>query len=557
MQLRAFVALSVALAASASPSYYRRASDAFSLQNGADALQLNQQYETLSADSPCTADACVGGQLAKCTNGKFDLQPCGEGLICAAVPLVGSPGTNVTCTTAADRDALISATGADLQAFKLKLGGGKARRPPPPKKVPPPPPAKSTKAAVPPKSTAVRSTTSVKSTSSAAVSSSTIAASQSTVVSSASTSLASVVSTSTTAAAQSTTAASASTGLSASGISSGVATSASTLSSAVVTTTSTSVAVSTSVASSSSTSVALSTTSSAADSTASTAADSTTTSAAGSTTEDLTSTAASTSTSAAVSNSTSVVTSTSVATSTSIKTSTTVTTTSSAATSTSTATTNSTDPQNSLTLLQSVIATGFANDGQDQPTAGQVPSLTSTNNFINFCATVPSLPITNGKQIQAGSCNPAPLGILASAANMPSAKFLQPPNFGTVPANANFTVQLAVAHLETGHFTNAAENYFAAPQVVNAQGDVQGHSHVVIEQLTDLAQATPTDPTKFAFFKGLNDVAQDGVLSVVVPGLPAGVYRMASINSAANHQPALVAVAQHGALDDMIYFTVQ
>ena len=100
--------------------------------------------------------------------------------------------------------------------------------------------------------------------------------------------------------------------------------------------------------------------------------------------------------------------------------------------------------------------------------------------------------------------------------------------------------------------SNAAENFFAAPQVVNAQGDVQGHSHVVIEQLTDLEQATPTDPTKFAFFKGLNDVAQGGVLSVVVPGLPAGVYRMASINSAANHQPALVAVAQHGALDDMI-----
>ena len=187
-----------------------------------------------------------------------------------------------------------------------------------------------------------------------------------------------------------------------------------------------------------------------------------------------------------------------------------------------------------------------------RPTAGQVPSLTSPNNFINFCATVPNLPITNGKQIQAGSCNPAPMGILASTANMPSAKFLQPANFGTVPALANFTVQLAVAHLETGHFANAAENFFAAPQVVNAQGDVQGHSHVVIEQLTDLEQATPTDPTKFAFFKGLNDVAQGGVLSVVVPGLPAGVYRMASINSAANHQPALVAVAQHGALDDMI-----
>ncbi|OSD03725.1 hypothetical protein PYCCODRAFT_1444308 [Trametes coccinea BRFM310] len=215
------------------------------------------------------------------------------------------------------------------------------------------------------------------------------------------------------------------------------------------------------------------------------------------------------------------------------------------------------DPQTSLTLVQSVIATGFANDGQDQPTAGQVPSLTSTNNFINFCATVPNLPITNGQQIKTGSCNPAPMGVIAATTNMPSSKFVNPKNGATIPANTNFTVQMAIQHLETGHFTNANENYFAAPQVVNAQGDIQGHSHVVIEALTSLDQTTPTDPNKFAFFKGLNDVAQNGVLSVTVDGgLPAGFYRIASINSAANHQPALVAIAQHGSLDDMVYFTV-
>ncbi|KAJ3009572.1 hypothetical protein NUW54_g2739 [Trametes sanguinea] len=61
----------------------------------------------------------------------------------------------------------------------------------------------------------------------------------------------------------------------------------------------------------------------------------------------------------------------------------------------------------------------------------------------------------------------------------------------------------------------------------------------------------------FAFFKGLNDPAKNGILSVeVAGGLPKGTYRLASINTAANHQPALVAIAQHGALDDMVYFTV-
>ena len=205
-----------------------------------------------------------------------------------------------------------------------------------------------------------------------------------------------------------------------------------------------------------------------------------------------------------------------------------------------------------------MIATGFANDGQDQPTAGQVASLTSTNNFINFCATVANLPITNGKQITTGSCNPAPMGVIAASSNMPSSKFVFPKNGQTIAANQDFTIQMAVAHLNTGFFTNPNENYFAAPQTVDSAGDINGHSHVVVEQLTALDQTTPTNPAKFAFFKGLNDKAQNGVLSVAVAGgLPAGVYRLASINSAANHQPALVAIAQHGSLDDMVYVSAE
>lgn len=184
--------------------------------------------------------------------------------------------------------------------------------------------------------------------------------------------------------------------------------------------------------------------------------------------------------------------------------------------------------------------------------AGQVPSQTSSNNFINFCATVPNLPITDGKQVIGGSCNPAPMGVIAAKTNMPAAKFVKPANLDTIPANTNFTVSLAINHLETGHFVNAATNYFAAPQVVNAAGDIQGHSHIVIEHLTDIKQTTPADPVNFAYFKGLNEPAVNGVLSVTVAGLPAGAYRLASINTAANHQPALVAVAQHGSLDDMI-----
>ena len=73
-----------------------------------------------------------------------------------------------------------------------------------------------------------------------------------------------------------------------------------------------------------------------------------------------------------------------------------------------------------------------------------------------------------------------------------------------------------------------------------------------------MGQTTPLDNTKPTFFQGVNTPADSkGNLNVdVTAGLPAGVYRLGSINAAANHQPVLVAEAQHGLLDDVVYFTV-
>lgn len=62
------------------------------------------------------------------------------------------------------------------------------------------------------------------------------------------------------------------------------------------------------------------------------------------------------------------------------------------------------------------------------------------------------------------------------------------------------------------------------------------------------------DAATFAFFKGVNTAAVNGQLTAdVTAGLPAGNYRLASINTDANHAPAVAAVAQHGFLDDMVY----
>jgi len=219
----------------------------------------------------------------------------------------------------------------------------------------------------------------------------------------------------------------------------------------------------------------------------------------------------------------------------------------------------SADLQTSLQLDPSVIASGFADDGQNPPVAGQSASLTSTNNYINFCAlTLATTPLTNGEQITTGSCNPAPIGLIPSVQNMPSAKFVNPPNGATIPANKDFSAQLAVANFQTGVFTNAQKTYFAAPQQLNAQGQIIGHTHIVIEKLSSLTQTTPTNPTTFTFFKGVDAPATNGIASAdVTAGVPAGAYRICSINSSSNHQPVIVPIAQHGTLDDCSYFTAQ
>ena len=122
--------------------------------------------------------------------------------------------------------------------------------------------------------------------------------------------------------------------------------------------------------------------------------------------------------------------------------------------------------------------------------------MTSTNNYIDFCL---DKTITNGQQIQAGSCNPVPMGDIPSVDNMPSCKFVNPPNGGQVTANKVFTVKLAVQNLKTGQFTNPNKNYFAAPQQLEG-GIIKGHSHVTIQKLGQ-DQTSPLNSKSFDFFK--------------------------------------------------------
>ncbi|KAJ7140563.1 hypothetical protein C8R43DRAFT_589829 [Mycena crocata] len=237
------------------------------------------------------------------------------------------------------------------------------------------------------------------------------------------------------------------------------------------------------------------------------------------------------------------------------------------------------DLRKSLVLDSTAIQTGYLSDGQDPPVAGERPSLTSSNNFINFCA---NLPLTNGRQVTTGSCNSAPMGMIPSTFKMPSAKFLLPKNLDTVPFNQTFTIELALNNLDVrgvllsplkftspeyscpystyssptqaGFFTNADKSYFSAPQQLNPSGTILGHTHVVIEAIDSLTTTILTDPSAFFFFKGINTPLVDGKVSTeVTGGCPPGFYRLCSQNAAMNHQPVVVPIAQHGSLDDCIY----
>jgi len=215
---------------------------------------------------------------------------------------------------------------------------------------------------------------------------------------------------------------------------------------------------------------------------------------------------------------------------------------------------NGGDPQTSFTLDPSVVNTGSTQTGQQNPTAGQSDSLTSTNNFINSCI---GKTITDGLQVKTGSCNPIPMGDIPSVTNMPACAFQSPQNGEDIAAGQTFTISLGTQGMQTGDFTNAATTYFAAPQQLNNAGQIIGHNHITVQAIKSLTDTSISNPQEFAFFKGLNAPAQNGVLTAdVTGGLAPGFYKCCSITTSANHVPVSGPVAQHGSFDDCIRFSV-
>ena len=151
------------------------------------------------------------------------------------------------------------------------------------------------------------------------------------------------------------------------------------------------------------------------------------------------------------------------------------------------------------------------------------------------------------------------MGKIPAVNKMVSAVILNPKNGDDLTPLTSFNIQVNVANMQLGSFTNATSTYYAAPQDVNGAGIIIGHTHVTVQDTGNTLNPTqPLDATQFAFFKGINDAGNGkGLLSTAVAGgLPAGCYRVCTMTSASNHQPVLMPVAQRGSQEDCRYFSV-
>jgi hypothetical protein len=150
------------------------------------------------------------------------------------------------------------------------------------------------------------------------------------------------------------------------------------------------------------------------------------------------------------------------------------------------------------------------------------------------------------------------MGRIPATTNMISSIITYPQPGDRLTPNTTFTVTIKTRHLRAGYLVNPTTNYYTAPQDLDENGDVIGHSHISIQNIGSLRSLEVPDPAVFAYFKGIDDAGdgKGGLATEVTGGLPAGVYRVCTMISARNHQPVAMPVANRGAQDDCTKFEV-
>ena len=137
------------------------------------------------------------------------------------------------------------------------------------------------------------------------------------------------------------------------------------------------------------------------------------------------------------------------------------------------------------------------------------------------------------------------MGNIPSTSNMISTVLTFPTgNNDGIGANEQFVIRVKTDNLAAGVFTNPATTYYSAPQDLQG-GIIIGHTHVTVQDCGGSLPTSPMDPGTFAFFKGINTPidGQGELTADVTAGLPAGLYRVCTMTSAANHQPVTMPVS--------------
>ncbi|KAI9218581.1 hypothetical protein BC828DRAFT_399500 [Blastocladiella britannica] len=141
---------------------------------------------------------------------------------------------------------------------------------------------------------------------------------------------------------------------------------------------------------------------------------------------------------------------------------------------------------------------------------------------------------------------------------MVSSIILSPASGATIKASSDVTVAVRTQGMNLGFFEDPNTRYYTSPQTLDKQGNIEGHQHVTVQALGN-AQAPPNPQTQaLAFFKGLDQATNNGILSVTIPAgtLKPGLTRICTMTGTRGHQAVLMPVARRGAQDDCIRVTV-
>jgi hypothetical protein len=185
------------------------------------------------------------------------------------------------------------------------------------------------------------------------------------------------------------------------------------------------------------------------------------------------------------------------------------------------------------------------------------PLSTGTPVLDTFCRGLdPLLTLSDGTQSSNVTCSDTVQGVIPSIDNMVSTIIKTPDNNSIFALNDDILIQISSNNMNFGFFTDPNFSYYTDAQSLNAEGKINGHSHVVIEEIK--ADGFP-DPKAPIFFRGLDQDTVTGELSLVVPGnvfSSSGIYRICTITSSSSHQPILLPIARRGTADDCIRINI-